>query len=180
MRRVLLVAILFMVATFAGAAVYPQFSLENLVDRSPTIVEGRVTRSFAAWDPDHKYIWTHYELQVSDRLRGGAQTVTVSEPGGRLDGINMMSSGAQPYVNGEHVLLFMFKTPIGYWRTQGGGQGKFTVGVDGRVASGARIMELNGTPAGTNLSSVDRMELSQFKSLVRRMVQTRPTPKEEK
>ena len=139
-----------------------------------------MTRSWTAWDPGHKYIWTHYQVQVSEQLRGDSAQIAISEPGGSLDGINMGVSGAQPYVAGEHVLLFMFKTPVGYWRTNGGGQGKFTVGGDGRVTSAARGMEIDGTSAGTSLSQVDRMDLAQFKSLLRKMVQTRPAPREEK
>jgi len=180
MLKALHAAILVTAATWAVAAVYPRISLETLVDHSPVIVEGRVTRSWTAWDSEHKYIWTHYQLQVFDRLRGGGGTVTVSEPGGSLDGVNMAVSGAQPYVANEHVLLFLFQTPLGYWRTLGGGQGKFAVGEDGRIASAARGMEVNGAAQGTPLSAVDRMLLTQFKAMLRKMIQSRPAPKEDR
>jgi len=180
MCKALRAAIFLTVATFAVAAVYPRISLETLVDHSSVIVEGRVTRSWTAWDSEHRYIWTHYEVQVSDRLRGGGNTVTISEPGGRLEGVNMAVSGAQPYLADDHVLLFLFKTPLGYWRTLGGGQGKFTVSGDGRIASAARGMEVNGAQQGTPLSAVDQMLLAQFKALLRKMIQSRPAPKEDK
>lgn len=167
-------------AALATAAVYPRFSVENLVDRSAVIVEGQVSRSWTAWDSEHKFIWTHYELRVTDRLRGGDATVTVSEPGGSLNGVHMGVSGAQPYLANEHVLVFLFKTPLGYWRTSGGGQGKFSVAGDGRVLSAARGMEISGTQEGTALSTVDRTDLAQFKSMVRKMIQTRPAPKEDR
>jgi len=61
-------------AVIAFAAVAPRYSLENLVDRSAVIVEGRVTRTWTAWDSEHKYIWTHYELTVSDHIRGAVMT----------------------------------------------------------------------------------------------------------
>ena len=158
----------------AGAAVAPRYSLENLVDRSTVIVEGRVTRTWTAWDSEHTYIWTHYELTVSEHIRGAGGKVTISEPGGTLDGINMGTSGSLPYAMGEHVVLFLFQTPIGYWRTSGGGQGKFTITADGRVTANTQGLEIvsSGKGAtGTSLSTVERMELGKFKTLVRSVMQ---------
>ena len=178
------VAAAFLLAGVAVAALVPRFTLENLIDRSQIIVEGRITGSRTAWDPAHKYIWTHYDVQVLDAIRGGSSQVIVSEPGGNLDGENQGFSGALPYAAGEHVILFLYRTPIGYWRTAGGGQGKFVEGKDGRMTAsiqGLEFVSSTGTskqPAGTPLSSVDHLETAKFKSIVRTMARRRPAPKE--
>ena len=166
----------------AQAAVAPRLSLESLIDRSPLIVEGRVSRSSVAWDPAHKYIWTHYEITVSDAMRGAGTDVTVSEPGGTLDGVNQRFGGSLPYEPGEHVVLFLFRTPVGYWRTTGGTQGKFAISGDGRIRpvsvgtaiSTARVGSNRASESGVRqLNSVDRWKLTEFKSLVRSLARAR-------
>ncbi len=85
-----------------------------------------MTRSHCAWDSKHKYIWTHYDFTVDDVLKGPPEsTITVSEPGGSLNGIHQQFSGALPYPLAEHDVLFLYRTPIGYLRTVGGPQGKY-------------------------------------------------------
>jgi hypothetical protein len=98
----------------------------------------------------------------------------VSEPGGVVDGIGMTSSGAVPYTLGEHVALFLYPTPIGYLRTTGAGQGKFTIGADGRAHANLRGFELAGQSRGTPLTSLDGLPLSDFKTRVRAFSSARP------
>jgi hypothetical protein len=145
----------------ACAATAPALSLEGLVDRSPLIVEGSVTNSWTAWDSHHRYIWTHHEVRVIHAMRGSGATVTVSEPGGSLDGVNQAFSGSTSYFPNEHVVLFLFRTPIGYWRTTGGGLGKFTVQSNGRVHSAFAEVKT----AGTRRNSSD-LTASEFSTLV--------------
>ena len=161
-------AVSVLVAFAARAAVAPPLSLEAVTDRSPLIVEGHVAHSWAAWDPHHRYIWTHYEVQVSDAMRGSVATVTVSEPGGSIDGINQAFSGSIGYSPGEHVVLFLFRTPIGYWRTTGGSQGKFTVRNNGLVHS--ELKRGGVTAAG---SGAPEIPLSEFRSLVHSLARAR-------
>lgn len=148
------------------ASSFPQLSLPELVSKSETIVSGTVVRSWTGWDVEHRFIWTHTEIQVGGTLKGKAQTlIQVSEPGGTADGITMKVLGAAGFVSGEQVRLFLYKTPLGYMRTVGYGQGKFTVSNDGRVhanrAAGfealdgisavefrSRVLPLIGQPAG--------------------------------
>jgi hypothetical protein len=162
------------------AALVPRFSLEDLVDRSEAVIEAKVVRSWCSWSASHKYIWTNYEIRVSDSLLGpAARTMVVSEPGGSLDGRNMQVSGAVSYAAGEHVVLFLHRTPGGYWRTSGGGQGKFTVQASGRLTPATGGIELVAPPAGltqrgaTPLASLQNLNLSQFKARVRRALSSR-------
>ena len=113
----------------ASAAVHPQYSLRDLTAASEIIVEGRVTRSWTAWDAKHLYIWTHHAVQTSDVLKGlRSGSVTVSEPGGTIGDVHQLFSGTVSYAVGEQVVLFLYRTPVGYLRTRGGAQGKVSVG----------------------------------------------------
>ena len=158
----------------ASAAMAPPLSLENLIDRSPVILEGHVLGSWMAWDSGHRYIWTHYEIEVTDNIRGAGSTLTVSEPGGSLDGVNQGFSGSVGYETGEHVMLFLFRTPIGYWRTTGGAQGKFTISTDGRVHG-----VLGNSDFGTrvriarDIDSQYPSNIPAFKSVVRSIAHSR-------
>ena len=72
MRRALLLALL---CVAGQAAVVPSLSLEELIDQSQVIVQGRITRSWCAWDTGHKYIWTHHAMSChrSDPGRRGVR-----------------------------------------------------------------------------------------------------------
>ena len=114
-------------AALQGATV-PRYTLEDLTAQSEIIVHGKIAASRVAWDAKHKYIWTHYDVAVIESFRGGRRaTIVVSEPGGSLDGVNQLFSGVTPYAPGEEVVLFLYRTPIGYLRTVGGPQGKVRV-----------------------------------------------------
>lgn len=169
-------------ASMAYAAIAPRLSLETMIDRSPVIVEGHVTKSWTAWDSAHRYIWTHYELRVADALRGSSSNLTVSEPGGSLDGVNQGFSGSVGYAPGEHVVLFLFRTPAGYWRTTGGAQGKVTVRGNGRVhvdQEGTAPLDSHSdrrlpvTESAHELGSVDNLAVYEFKTLVRSLAHSR-------
>jgi hypothetical protein len=160
---------LLLLCAAAEAAIVPRLSLEQLVDQSEVIVHGRVARSWVEWDRAHKYIWTHHEIEVIDPIRGAASaSVVASEPGGRLDGIEMKFSGALQYSVGEEAVLFLYRTPIGYWRATGFGQGKYTVQPDTRVHSDLRGLDLIPSAAAT--SGLDGLTVTEFKTRLRGML----------
>src|ERR1700691_491955 len=82
----------------AGATSVAQLSFEELIDHSNLIVSGQVTRTWADWDSEHKFIWTHYEVAVSATHKGtpGA-TAVVSEPGGVVGDRRMTIAGTIAY-----------------------------------------------------------------------------------
>lgn len=161
----------------------PRMSLEEVVDASAAIVHGHVVRTWSAWDEDHRYIWTHYEVQVMDKLKGTANgTIVISEPGGAVGETELQVVGTPKYEVGEEVVLFAEETPIGLLRTCGWGQGKFKVTrtrETGKVtvqtgAKGIHLVERptrEAKPVGTALSGLDGQELEQFKTRVRQIVQ---------
>lgn len=131
------------------ATTVPEMSFDEIVSRSSAIVHGTVVRSWSSWDPDRTTIWTHYEIQVRTRLKGGpGPMVTISEPGGEVDGKHMQIVGAPRYEVGEEVVVFATPTPIGYLRTCGWGQGKFDVRPAG---DGAARRVVRASPLGVRL-----------------------------
>jgi hypothetical protein len=170
------------------ATLVSRMSLEEVVDASETIVQGTVVRKWSAWDEGHKYIWTHYEIQVADKLKGSVPgTFVVSEPGGVVDEIELQIAGTPQYEVGEEIVLFAERTPLGYLRTCGWGQGKFRVTrtpLDGKItvrtaAKGIELVERpaegESKPKGTPLGDVNGLELEPFKTRVRELVLQRGT-----
>jgi len=191
MWRTIALALIFCL-TPCRTAVVPQLSLSEMVSRSECIVEATVRRSWASWDPAHRFIWTHYELSIHSSWKGApaSSTMVVSEPGGTVDGLTMHVGGAVPYLPNEDVMLFLYRTPVGYIRALGNGQGKFTITRHG--ASGDRYVHANVsgielTPARRDLPGyaaapretqhLDGMRLVEFQSRVRRLLGGRETAK---
>lgn len=160
----------------AHATTVPSVGLEELVDQSETIVHGRVVRSWAAWDGAHKYIWTHHLIAVIDAVRGaGAGYVVASEPGGQLDSVGMRFSGALDYAVGEETIVFLYRTPIGFLRATGYGQGKYTVTPETRVRANSNGLDLLPRKGlrGAELSSLNGLTVDDFKARVRDVIRRR-------
>jgi len=143
-----------------------RLSLEQTVSQAEWIVEGHVVRNWCDWDNGHRFIWTHTEIAVRNRWKGSStSTITVSEPGGTVNGMAMDVGGMVRYSPGEHVVLFLYRTPIGLIRTVGLSQGKLRVDSgqrvhavtpdsllvqpQGAIARGHSITELESTPLST-------------------------------
>ncbi len=175
-----LVALVFWAAP-AGATVVPRLDLPELTRSSDLIVHGRVVRHWSAWDSTGRFIWTHYTLEVAEALKGRpAASITISEPGGTVGRESMQIAGAPQYADREEVVLFLSRTPIGYLRANGWGQGRYTVvsAPDGsrRIRTDPGGIALAAPPgrsgrmAAANapaLSRLNGMALEDFKRLVR-------------
>jgi hypothetical protein len=167
MKRSLL---LLLAAATVQAALVPALGLDDLIANSQAIVHGRVMRSWSAWDDAHKFIWTHHMIAVIDPIRGVAPGyVVASEPGGEVGGIGMRITGAVEYAAGEEAILFLYRTPVGYWRVTGHAQGKYKVTPDLRVHTNLRGIDLvQRTPIhGVGLASLDGLSIADFKTRVR-------------
>jgi hypothetical protein len=123
-----------MILPQASATNVPSLTFDELTDRSEVIVAGRITRSWSDWDSERKFIWTHYELNVSSVHKGAARiAVIVSEPGGVVGGRGMKIAGSVEYSPGDQVAVFLQRMPNGYLRTAGWGQGKYLVDKAGHL-----------------------------------------------
>lgn len=142
-----------------------RLSLEETVARAEWIVEGDVVRNWCGWDSGHRFIWTHTEIAVRDRWKGSTgQTVTVSEPGGEVDGKGLAIAGMVRYTPGEHVVVFLYRTPVGLVRTVGLAQGKLKVAegdvVHNSLPDAMLVSPAGVRPAGTSIGDLDGQSLS--------------------
>ena len=168
---------------WSQGAVVPRFSLEELLRSSEMIVQGRIARSWSAWDRGHKFIWTHYEVEVTETLKGPAiGRAIVSEPGGAVPGVRLGVDGSLTFVPGEEAVLCLYRTPIGYWRVYGNGQGKFSLVSNGRGEKRihvnlpqARLLDAAGS-SGTRVDakSLNGGTLTDFKRLIRTRIVESP------
>ena len=199
MRKLLILGVLITAVT-ALAAVVPRLSLERLVDQSEIIVHGRILNSRVAWNEKRNYIWTHYRVEVEDTLKSsGSREVVVSVPGGILDGVGMSISGATEmhildgvgmsisgatvFEPGEEVVLFLYRTPVGYHRLTGWGQGKYSIVTDkagakrlrtnlGSITLADPIGKPSDTPRASSLSGLDGTSLTEFRARLRDMIRS--------
>jgi hypothetical protein len=153
------------------ATTIPRLTFEQLTDSSELVVSGRVTQSWAAWDTEHKYIWTHYRLSVSEMAKGAqASSVEFAEPGGALGEAVMTIPGAVSYGIGEEAVVFLSRMPNGYLRTTGWAQGKYSLDGSGRLhghaAIGAETMDLANASTGASLRTLDGMSFAELKQRV--------------
>jgi hypothetical protein len=164
-------ALAILLVTAARATTIPRLSFDQLTDASEAIVSGEVTQSWAAWDSEHKYIWTHYRLNVTDVARGArVSSLEFAEPGGALGDVSMMIPGTVTYGVGDRVAIFLARMPNGYLRTAGWAQGKYTLDEKGvlhsHAAIGAEFVDPNKATAGVSLQSLDGMSFSELKRRV--------------
>ena len=148
-------------------------AFEQIVSQSTKIVHGRVLDSRA--EEIDGMIWTHYRVQVLASVKGPNEDIlTVSEPGGVLNGVGMIVQGSVAFATGEEDVLFLYQTPIGLWRTTGWSQGKFDVvdsagGKSVRAAqSGVELMSNLRAATGQNIDSFNGQALGAFLDAVRR------------
>jgi hypothetical protein len=159
------VSILFAATT--GATTVPSLTFEQLTDQSDMVVSGRVTRSWSDWDSHHKFIWTHYELAVTDSAKGSpGSTVVLSELGGLVGNQELTVAGTTSYAPGDRVVVFLQRMPNGYLRTTGWGQGKYIVDKTGRLRVDVSAPPAPSASAGTPLSTLAGLTIADIHTRV--------------
>ena len=142
----------------AGATTVERLSFAEMTDSSEAIVSGQIADSWSAWDSEHKYIWTHYRILVSNTLKGEGSLVEIAEPGGVMGNVGMQIGGGTLFQRGETVLVFLQRMPNGYLRTAGLGQGKYTVDAAGRlrgaILKDVEVLEKGGIRHGVSLEGL--------------------------
>jgi hypothetical protein len=168
-RTARLIASALVLISTLSATTLAKLSFEELTDNSEVVVSGTVTRSWTAWDAEHQYIWTHYEMAVENTVKGSAsRTLEFAEPGGVVAGTGMNIVGSVVYQTGENVMIFLARQPNGYLRTTGWGQGKYTIDADRRLHGDASLkqVDLVANPAGpavavSSIRTLDGMSLAE-------------------
>jgi len=110
-------------------ATLEQLSLSDMSAKSTAIVRAKVLSSYAAMSGP--VIYTHYQLQVSERYKGASQsTVDLAIPGGVANGVRQVW-GAPQLSAGEEYVFFLWTGKSGLTQVMGLSQGLFTVAQDG-------------------------------------------------
>lgn len=127
---VVFVLILFAALT-TDAATYRRMSIDALVQGSDYVIYGRVIASRPLWDSATRMIWTSTEVLVLDGPKGQAGiTLTVTEPGGILNGVGELYPGTPQFRVDQEVILFLYRAPGNRMRVTGLQQGVYQVSVD--------------------------------------------------
>ena len=110
----------------AQCATLERLSLDDMIMRSTTIVRGKVTASWAAFTGS--VIYTHYQIQVSEQLKGATQSsVEVMTPGGTVKGLTSSYAGSPVLNQGDEFVFFLWTSKSGITWITGLTQGLFSV-----------------------------------------------------
>lgn len=150
-------------------ATLERLSMDDLIAKSTTIVRGTVVSSYAALSGPA--IYTHYSIQVSERMKGeGAGTIEVVVPGGVAGGLRMAVSGAPTLNVGDEFVFFLYTGKSGLTSVLGLTQGLFSLSkgakdpVATRTASNELMLDpVSGRPVKDETLV---MPLSQLKSRI--------------
>ena len=111
----------------AGASMVMAMDLGELTQSAERIVVGEVMSVHSAWDKKHERILTTVELRVAEAWKGqtpGDGHMTIVQPGGVADGIEMRVHGMPSFVVGERAVLFLRGGTAQPMSVVGMGQGK--------------------------------------------------------
>ena len=111
----------------AGASMVLAMDLGELTQRAERIVVGEVTSVRSAWDSKHERILTTVELRVAEAWKGqmpGDGRITIVQPGGVAEGIEMRVHGMPVFTAGERAVLFLRGAASQPQAVVGMGQGK--------------------------------------------------------
>ena len=124
LRRIVLA--LAVLAPLAAGATLERLSLERLTLSSTAIVSGRSTGSRVV--RQGPLLYTVYSFEVEQTIKGEpGRRVSVSLPGGELDGMGQQFGGVPELETGREYLLFLWRGPSGRVQITGLSQGLFEI-----------------------------------------------------
>ena len=108
------------------AATLERLSLDDLINKSTTIVRGKILNSFAA--ASGPVIYTHYRIETSETLKGQAGgVVEIQLPGGVAKNIRQTFAGVPQFKSGDEYVFFLWTGKSGATQVLGLTQGLFAV-----------------------------------------------------
>ncbi len=130
------ICVLLLLASAASATTIVLPTDDQLIRKSPVIVEGTVISSMPVLRGQG--IWTETRLAVDRTIKGDAGgELTIREVGGEIDGRITRIFGTPVYTPGERVMAFLTTTPRGDYQTMDLFVGKFS---EQRAANGRRLL----------------------------------------
>jgi len=86
-------------------------NLKELTDAADSILVGTVTERSSYWNDEHTRIYTSVVFSVEDRIKGeaGPDNVTITVPGGEVEGLGELVSEMPSFAQGEKAVVFLKK-----------------------------------------------------------------------
>jgi hypothetical protein len=133
--------VLAFVLVFCGfplqSATLERLTFSDMALKSTLVVRGKVLSSYGAFSGG--LIFTHYQVKVSETLKGhAAGVIDVAVPGGVANGIRQPVSGAPEFQPGDDYVFFLWTGKAGVTQIIGLTQGLFEVTGTGADPSLAR------------------------------------------
>jgi hypothetical protein len=150
-------------AQAAQATVMIPLSIEDMTKESTAVVRGKVLDKSAAWDAEHKKIYTTTKIEVTEAIHATMslpKQLEIRTMGGEVDGIGMKVAGTPSFLMGEDVVVFLrpdAKIATAY-QVIGMAQGKYQIRQDsaGRVIATPSLEGIAFTkPSETGVLRVD-------------------------
>ena len=112
------------------AATLERLSLDDLINKSTTVVRGKVLNSFTA--TNGPVIYTHYRIQTSETLKGQPRgVVEIQLPGGVANNLRQSFAGVPQFKAGDEYVFFLWTGKTGATQVLGLTQGLFAVASGG-------------------------------------------------
>jgi hypothetical protein len=125
-----------------------QLSLDDMIQKSTTIVRGTVQPTSAAFRG--AMIYTHYQVAVTKTYKGApVPSIDLAVPGGVVNGVRQSFAGAPTLTAGQDYFLFLWTSKTGLTQLIGLSQGLFNVTSN---ASG-QLMVTRGATSATMLNT---------------------------
>ena len=158
----LLVVLLLITSASLQATTVRRLTLDDLVAKASSIIEGRVLDSHTFWTENRKLILTSYTIEVRENLKGpAAQSVVVTMVGGRIGSTALRVSGMPTLEVGESAIFFLEQSSS-YTTVVGLKQGKFPI-ADGQVQD----MSGGGVSSGALPEKPASLPLDRFKHQIK-------------
>jgi hypothetical protein len=166
----------------ARASLVLALDLAALTQRAERVVVGEVLSVRSDWDAGHKKIYSTIVVQVAETWKGDAPggRVTIVQPGGAVDDIEMHVHGMPHFSTGDRAVLFLSGTAA-QAAVVGLGQGMRPLRYDAQAArwmvdagdrSAAVLLDGRGgtKPAPPELT----VPLAEMRTKIRQLLRARP------
>jgi hypothetical protein len=129
MRRVASFISVLVFASLAQAVTLQILSIDEMAQKSTSVVYGRILDSYGAFHGS--MIYTHYHVRVSETWKGSNVT-EIMLPGGTANGYRQTFAGVPTLNSGESYVMFLWAGPAGAPQLVGLTQGLLNVGADAK------------------------------------------------
>jgi hypothetical protein len=171
MQKVFTLGLLAAVLAPLPGSTLQQLSLDEMIRLSTAIVHAKAQPAYSAFRGS--IIYTHYQVQVSEILKGPvANQLDVAVPGGSANRLQQTFAGAPALVPNQDYVLFLWTSKSGLTQVIGLSQGLFVVTSNAagqmmvtRAASTERMVNA----AGQSVSDADmQMSLADLRARIQK------------